>query len=213
MRPPRYRTMLSPTCVPRDPADLDLLVDAIRARPEPTDLDVVVGTRGPLSPPEACGLIVPIVAFDQLYSFDRGSLLSGKWAAAIRRRIRTPIAMPASKRPVTRSSVRWTPARVGCGASPMPRRSALGAPDEQNSLGGKPDPVTRRPNPRALDTGARTGNGPFTGSACGEEPMGELDGDGPGADSRRDSLDRSMTYIADRENARDTGLHRHGLAF
>ena len=70
--------MLSPTCVPRDPADLDLLVDAIRARPEPTDLDVVVGTRGPLSPPEACGLIVPIVAFDQLYSFDRGSLLSGK---------------------------------------------------------------------------------------------------------------------------------------
>jgi hypothetical protein len=43
--------------------------------------------------------------------------------------------------------------------------------------------------------------------------MGELDGDGPGADSRRDSLDRSMTYIADGENARDTGLHRHGLAF
>jgi PatG C-terminal len=40
-------------------------------------VDVVIGVRGPLAPPEACnGLVVPIVAFDQLYSFDRGTLLS-----------------------------------------------------------------------------------------------------------------------------------------
>lgn len=60
---------------PRDPSDLDLLVQTVRPRPTPTDLDVVVGLLGPLSPPEACGLVVPIVAFDVLYSFDRESLI------------------------------------------------------------------------------------------------------------------------------------------
>ena len=61
---------------PRDPLDLDLLINAVRPRPQPSDLDVVVGIRGPLAPPETCnGLVVPFVAFDQLYSFDRGDLL------------------------------------------------------------------------------------------------------------------------------------------
>jgi PatG C-terminal len=61
---------------PRDPADLDLLVEATRPRPNPTDLDVVIGVLGPLAPPEACnGLVVPVVVFDQLYSFDRDALL------------------------------------------------------------------------------------------------------------------------------------------
>ena len=62
---------------PRDPADLDLLVEAVRARPEPTDLNVVIGVLGPFAPPEACGLAVRLVAFDQLYSFDRTALLDG----------------------------------------------------------------------------------------------------------------------------------------
>jgi hypothetical protein len=62
---------------PRDPADLELLVEAVRPHPSPTDLDVVVGVLGPLAPPEACnGLGVPVVAFDQLYSFDRDALLA-----------------------------------------------------------------------------------------------------------------------------------------
>jgi hypothetical protein len=62
--------------VPRDPADFDLLVEAYRAVPSPMDLDVVVGIRGPVAPPELCnGLTVPIVAFDQVYSFDRDSLV------------------------------------------------------------------------------------------------------------------------------------------
>jgi len=60
----------------RDPADLELLVEAVRSRPNPADLDVVIGVRGPLAPPEACnGLMVPIVVLDQLYSFDRDALL------------------------------------------------------------------------------------------------------------------------------------------
>jgi len=39
-------------------------------------MDVVIGMRGPIAPPEMCnGLMLPIVAFDQLYSFSRDDLL------------------------------------------------------------------------------------------------------------------------------------------
>ena len=61
---------------PRDPADIDLLVEAIRPAPGPNDIDVVIGMRGPIAPPAMCnGLMVPIVAFDQIYSFDREALI------------------------------------------------------------------------------------------------------------------------------------------
>ncbi len=61
---------------PRDPADFELLVDALRPAPRPTDVDVVIGLRGPIAPPELCnGLMVPIVALDQMYSFDIDSLI------------------------------------------------------------------------------------------------------------------------------------------
>jgi hypothetical protein len=61
---------------PRDLADVELLVDAIRPAPRPTDIDVVIGRRGPLAPPELCnGLMVPLVGVDQLYSFDLDALV------------------------------------------------------------------------------------------------------------------------------------------
>jgi hypothetical protein len=61
---------------PRDPKDLDRLIEAVRPQPSPMDLDVVIGTRGPIVPPEYCnGLMVPLVVFEQMYSFDRESLL------------------------------------------------------------------------------------------------------------------------------------------
>jgi hypothetical protein len=61
---------------PRDPADLDLLVEALRPTPQPSDLDCVIGVRGPIAPADMCnGLMVPIVFFDQIYSFDRDSLI------------------------------------------------------------------------------------------------------------------------------------------
>jgi hypothetical protein len=61
---------------PRDPADIDLLVEAIRPAPSPHDIDVVIGQRGPIAPPQMCnGLMVPIVVFDQIYSFDREALI------------------------------------------------------------------------------------------------------------------------------------------
>jgi cyclic patellamide precursor peptide PatG len=62
--------------VPRDPADLDLLIDAVRAEPGTMDVDVVVGQRGPIAPPELCGgLSIPVVIFDQIWSFPRDALL------------------------------------------------------------------------------------------------------------------------------------------
>jgi hypothetical protein len=60
----------------RDPADLDLLIDAVRETPAPTDLDVIIGLLGPLAPPEVCeGLVLPIAVADQVYSFERRELI------------------------------------------------------------------------------------------------------------------------------------------
>jgi hypothetical protein len=62
--------------VPRDPADLDLLVEAVRPAPSPFDIDIIIGMRGSIAPPELCnGLMLPIVVFDQIYSFDRSALI------------------------------------------------------------------------------------------------------------------------------------------
>jgi hypothetical protein len=64
--------------VPRDSVDTDLLVGSLRPNPNPGDLDVVIGTKGPIAPPDLCnGLQVPVVAFDQLYSFGRDELIQG----------------------------------------------------------------------------------------------------------------------------------------
>ena len=61
---------------PRDPGDIEMLVDALRVPPRGTDIDVIVGMRGPLATAEMCnGLVVPIVLFDQVYSFDIDSLM------------------------------------------------------------------------------------------------------------------------------------------
>jgi hypothetical protein len=62
--------------LPRDPTDFHLLVEALRPAPQPLDLDCVIGARGPMAPAEMCnGLMVPIVIFDQIYSFDRDTLI------------------------------------------------------------------------------------------------------------------------------------------
>jgi hypothetical protein len=61
--------------VPRD-GDYQPLIDAYRAEPNPGDLELVIGVRGPIANPDMCnGLLVPIVIFDQIYTFDRDSLL------------------------------------------------------------------------------------------------------------------------------------------
>ena len=62
--------------VPRDPLDIDMLIQAIRPAPAPGDIDVIIGRRGSIAPPQMCnGLIVPIITVDQIYSFDRDALI------------------------------------------------------------------------------------------------------------------------------------------
>ena len=61
---------------PRDAADLDLFLSAVRPAPNPMDIDAVIGVRGPIAPPEICnGLMIPIVVVDQIYSFQREALM------------------------------------------------------------------------------------------------------------------------------------------
>jgi PatG Domain len=61
---------------PRDPTDLDLLMEAYREEPRADDLDLVIGVRTEIAPPEMCnGLALPVVIVDHLYSFDRDSLI------------------------------------------------------------------------------------------------------------------------------------------
>lgn len=59
---------------PSDPIDYALLTNSLttpeRMLDDVHDVDVVIGQRGPLAPPDMCnGLTVPIVMFDQVYSF------------------------------------------------------------------------------------------------------------------------------------------------
>jgi PatG C-terminal len=62
--------------VPRDPLDLALLIEAYREERSGDDLDAVIGVRTQIAPPEMCnGLALPVVVVDQLYSFDRYSLI------------------------------------------------------------------------------------------------------------------------------------------
>ena len=56
--------------------DIDLLVESLRASPDRMDVDVVIGVKGPIAPSDFCnGLLLPIVGCDQIYSFDRDTLL------------------------------------------------------------------------------------------------------------------------------------------
>jgi hypothetical protein len=60
---------------PRDPADIDLLVSGIEPHDNPWT-STVIGVRGPVAPPDYCnGLMVPIVIFDQIYTFSRDALI------------------------------------------------------------------------------------------------------------------------------------------
>jgi hypothetical protein len=60
---------------PRDPADIELLIEAIEPHESPW-ISTVIGIRGPAAPPDYCsGLMVPIVFFDQIYTFSRHALI------------------------------------------------------------------------------------------------------------------------------------------
>lgn len=72
---------------PRDPADVDLLISAIDPQPQP-QISTVIGIQGPVAPSDYCnGLMVPIVFFDQIYTFSRDALVNA---------IPRPEAIPAA---------------------------------------------------------------------------------------------------------------------
>jgi hypothetical protein len=62
--------------VPSDALDFNRLAQALRPAPNVSDVDVIIGRRGHMASPEMCnGLTLPIVLVDQIYSFDRDTLL------------------------------------------------------------------------------------------------------------------------------------------
>jgi hypothetical protein len=61
---------------PRDPSELDRLMETLREAADPTGVDVVIGELGPIAPATYCnGLTIPFVAYDQIYSFNRATLI------------------------------------------------------------------------------------------------------------------------------------------
>ena len=61
---------------PRTPEDLDMVLESIRPRALKLDMDLVIGhLQGPASPDYCNGLLLNILAFDQIYSFDANSLV------------------------------------------------------------------------------------------------------------------------------------------
>lgn len=103
--------------VPRDPGDYELLVEAVRPVPSPADLDAVVGMRGPIAAPETCnGLMLPLVVFDQIYSFDRATLVQ---------------SIP---KPETVSTEQFTPAAEELFDRIMQMADNAGATDEHRAL-------------------------------------------------------------------------------
>jgi PatG C-terminal len=61
---------------PHNPADFELLAEAVDRAILLTDLEIIVGVKGPIAGPEICnGLMVPLVEFDELFSLDRDSLI------------------------------------------------------------------------------------------------------------------------------------------
>jgi PatG C-terminal len=102
---------------PRDSNDFDLLVEAVRPTPSLIDVDVVIGLRGSIAPPELCnGLMLPIVYFDQIYSFDRNTLIA---------------AIP---RPDTIAAEQFTPAAEELFDRIMQLADNAGAMDEHRAL-------------------------------------------------------------------------------
>jgi hypothetical protein len=82
----------------RDPADLEVLKDSVSPERGPSNIEVVIGIRGPIAPPEMCnGLMVPIVGFDQIYSFTREEFIDS---------VPRPSTVPESKEKQFRAAVK-----------------------------------------------------------------------------------------------------------
>lgn len=69
----KYETYI---LVPRDPLDVETLVEALRPSPDPSDNDIIIGEKVRIPPPEMCrGRTNPIVIVDKIWSFNRDELI------------------------------------------------------------------------------------------------------------------------------------------
>jgi hypothetical protein len=142
--------------VPNDPADYDLLIEGVRAEPRRDDLDVVIGTRGPLAPPDVCGgLDVPVLVFDQLYSFDRDSLVAS---------VPRPESIPQKNESRFRSAVAELADRI------MQMADNAGATDEHRALNYL---AVRYPAIYAMAAEAHAGNASATGVEVRSSPLSD----------------------------------------
>jgi hypothetical protein len=135
---------------PRDPADLDLLINAAEPQPSPW-ISAVIGVRGPVAPPELCnGLMIPIVTFDQIYTFPRDALIS---------------AIP---RPETVAAEMFQPAAQELFDRLMQMTDNAGATDEHRALNYL---SMRYPNIYARAAEAHAGNFSLTGVEVHPSPL------------------------------------------
>jgi hypothetical protein len=105
---------------PREPTDLEMLLESVRSNPSRLDVDVVIGVRGPIAPASACnGLMVPIVAVSQIYSFDRNEFVGA---------IPRPESVPAKEEAQFRSAAGDLFDRI------MKMADNAGATDEHRAL-------------------------------------------------------------------------------
>jgi hypothetical protein len=60
----------------RDSADLHSIISCLKSTPDGLDLDLVIGYKGPLLPPEAsCGLSLPLLVVEQVIPFTKADVL------------------------------------------------------------------------------------------------------------------------------------------
>lgn len=58
------------------PTDVEMLIESLNPTPKLGDIDVLIGLLGPIAPSHYCnGMQLPILIFDQIYSFDVDSLI------------------------------------------------------------------------------------------------------------------------------------------
>jgi len=62
--------------VPKDPLDIDILVESLNQKTEGEDTSVLIGEMGPIATADMCnGLSLPIVFFDKIYTFSQEQLI------------------------------------------------------------------------------------------------------------------------------------------
>jgi hypothetical protein len=69
--------------LPTSPENLDIILEAIRPSTCSLDRSVIIGRKGPVASPDICGLEVPMVLVDQIYSLDYNNFVKSIHSTSI----------------------------------------------------------------------------------------------------------------------------------